>query len=40
MSFNPDGTKPAVVFGTKKIFTTLRFYLITFLLSTYNSTDI
>ena len=42
MSFNPDSTKPAheVVFSRKKIFTTLRFYLITFLLSAYNFTDI
>ena len=42
MSFNPDSTKPAheVVFGRKKIFTTLQFYLITFLLSPYNFTDI
>ena len=42
MSFNPDSTKPAheVAFNRKKIFTTLRFYLITFLLSAYNFTDI
>ena len=42
MSFNPDSAKPAheVVFSRKKIFTTLRFYLITFLLSACNFTDI
>ena len=42
MSFNLDSTKPAheVVFSRKKIFTTLQFYLITFLLSAYNFTGI
>ena len=42
MSFNPDSTKPAyeAVFSRKKVFTTLRFYLIIFLLSAYNFTEI
>ena len=42
MSFNPDSTKLAheVFFSTKKVFATLRFYLITFLLSAFNLTDI
>ena len=42
MSFNPGSTKPvyAAVFSRKKIFTTLRFYLIIFLLSAYNFTEI
>ena len=42
MNFKADSTKPAheVVFSRKKIFTTLRFYLITFLLSVFNLTDI
>ena len=43
MSFNPDSTKPAheAVFSRKKnMFTILRFYLITFLFSTLNLTDI
>ena len=42
MSFNPDSTKLAhdVFFSRKKKFTTHRFYLITFLLSAFNLTDI
>ena len=43
MGFNPDSTKPTqkVVFSRKKkVFTTLRLHLTTFLLSAFNLTNI